>query len=299
MARPWQTTLVFRPSVQSDGSSHPVRIMRSGLHFFQLPVSIVGMEILSFTTNLAEAAAQHLQERRQHSFSVSHKNDNPKDIVTSLDIELGEFITERIQSAFPSHGIHNEEAADIHGNEFTWVIDPIDGSAAFARNIPQFGISIGVLQNGEPLSGAVIDPSTGELFSFERGKGVFLNSDSVGVSERSELKNAFVLFAAGRKEEQRQWAGESYAKLLGTVHKTKNFGSSALSLAYIASGRIEAVVAGTFTTLDIAAAIGLLEEAGGCVLDANGERAELRTGAQKIFAARSPEMAQQLLELIG
>jgi myo-inositol-1(or 4)-monophosphatase len=273
--------------------------MRSGLLFFHATVSIGNMEFSSFIINLAKASAAELMERRQAAFTVSHKNDNPKDVVTSLDIEMGEFITERIRSAFPEHGIHNEEASDISGNEYTWVIDPIDGSAAFARDIPQFSIAIGVLKDGVPEAGAVIDPSTGELFSFERGKGVRLNGEPVGVSARDQLSDAFVLFAAGRKSEQREWAGQSYATLLGTVNKTKNFGSSALSLAYIASGRIEAVVAGTFTTLDIAAAIGLLEEAGGCVLDERGQPAALRTGAQKVFAARSPEMARELFELLG
>ena len=76
------------------------------------------MNFYTFTTTLAQETAAELQRRRHESFSVSSKNDNPKDIVTSLDVAMGEFITERIQAAFPEHSIHNEEATEIEGNNF-------------------------------------------------------------------------------------------------------------------------------------------------------------------------------------
>lgn len=256
------------------------------------------MNFYTFATQLAKEAGQELQRRRQTAFSIIHKDGNPKDIVTSLDIELGEYITQKIATAFPDHAIHNEEAQQIEGNEYCWTIDPIDGSAAFARGIPQYAISIGLLHKGVPIVGAVYDPSVDELFSFEQGKGVFLNGVSVGTSAIDELKRSFVLFAAGRKEEQREWSGESYKLLLGNCNKTKNFSSSALSLCYIAAGRIEGVVAGTFSTMDIAAAVGMLHEAGGEMIQSDAQVAEISTHPQRLYFGNTSVMAEQLRNLL-
>jgi myo-inositol-1(or 4)-monophosphatase len=256
------------------------------------------MDFYSFTLDLITAAGTELQQQKQSAFAVTYKDNNPKDIVTSLDIALSEFITERIQTTFPDHSIHNEEAAEISGNEYQWAIDPIDGSAAFARHIPQYAISIGLLHNGEPIVGAVLDPSTGELFSFEKGRGVFLNGEPVQVSSITALKQSFVLFAAGRTETQREWAGESYKTLLANVNKTKNFSSSALALCYIAAGRIEGVIAGTFSTMDIAAAVGILREAGGEMITATGEVAGLSTASQRLYFANTQATAENLRSLL-
>ena len=256
------------------------------------------MDFYTFTLGLIRDAGTELQKRRSEAFTVDVKNNNPKDIVTSLDIAIGEFITSQIQAAFPDHAIHSEEADQITGNEYQWAIDPIDGSAAFARGIPQYSISIGLLHNGVPVVGAVLDPSSNELFSFEKGRGAFLNEEPITVSNRTELKQSFILFAAGRKEDQREWAGESYKKLLGAVNKTKNFSSSALALCYIAAGRIEGVVAGTFSTMDIAAAVGLLREVGGEMITADGEVAAISRQSQRLYFGNSPAMTDQLRLLL-
>lgn len=256
------------------------------------------MDFHTFCTTLVTQAGELLQQKKQERFSVTTKDGNPKDIVTSLDIEVGEFITSKIKAAYPEHGIHNEEADEIEGDEYLWAIDPIDGSAAFARGIPQYAISIGLLHHGVPIAGAVLDPSTGELFSFEKDKGVFLNDESISVSNHEDLKPCFVLFSAGRKDEQREWGGEAYKKLLGNVNKTKNFSSSALSLCYIAAGRIEGVIAGTLTTLDIAAAVGILNEAGGVVCTADQKAHSFISVSQRVYAANNQQVVSKLIELL-
>lgn len=256
------------------------------------------MDFYTFTTQLIAEAGEFLLIKRNEVFSVGFKNENRKDTVTSVDIEMGEFITSRIRAMYPEHAIYSEEAKDISGNQYQWVIDPIDGSAVFARGIPQYAISIGLLKQGVPIVGAVLDPVANELFSFADGKGVFLNGTAITVSKTTDVKSCFTLFAAGRKDEQREWAGESYKTLLGSVNKTKNFGSSALSLCYIASGRIEAVIAGTFTTMDIAAAVGILRAAGGVITDAEGNDARLLKDSQRIYAANSQQVNSEIISLL-
>jgi myo-inositol-1(or 4)-monophosphatase len=255
------------------------------------------MEQYDFAITVAKEAGALLLEKKQ-SFSVSVKHDNQRDVVTSLDIEIGQFITSRIRKAYPAHGICNEEAEAIEGNEYLWTIDPIDGTSSFARGIPQYAIAIGLIKNGQPIVGVVYDPMTQEIFSFEKGEGAFLNNERIQVSTRDELRKAFVLFAPGRNDSQFEWAGESLKKLLVNTGKVKNFGSSALALCYIAAGRLEGVVMGTMTGVDGAPAIGILREAGGEILDRAGQLFPISGDTKRMYAANSLPIAEQLRVLL-
>ena len=257
------------------------------------------MDYYDFCIQTIRQAAERLITAQRESFSVEHKHHNPKDIVTSLDRELGEWINAEILGQYPEHTIWNEETAEVAGNQYTWSVDPIDGSANFSRGIPHFGISIGLLTDGVPQCAAVIDPSTGELFSFDTERGVMLDGEPVEVSEVTELKQTTVLFAGGRREGLAEWAGQSYTKLLQNTNKTKNLGSSALDICYVASGRAEAYIAGTLSTRDIAPVLGLLEAAGGVALNETGERLTLSTKPQKAFIAKDARLANELVTLLA
>jgi myo-inositol-1(or 4)-monophosphatase len=259
---------------------------------------ITNMSEYDFIINLITEAGELLRQKKQEKFSISFKGDNPKDIVTSLDTEIGQFITDKILAVYPDHTIYNEEADTLQGSDFEWAIDPIDGSASFARDLPHYAISIGLSKAGVPVVGAVLDVMTGELFSFRKGEGVFLNGEHISVSNRNDLSTSFILLAAGRKEDQVEWAGESYKKLLRSVNKVKNFGSSALSLCYVAAGRIEGVVAGTLSTKDITAAVGILNEAGGKVLNVSGEPAPISSHPDRLYIAHSEKLARDLITLL-
>ena len=256
------------------------------------------MEMYDFTIALIREAGHLLEKEKKENFSVAIKNDNPKNIVTSLDIKIGEFISNRIHETYPEHGIHNEEAKDTTGNEYLWTIDPIDGTSSFARGIPQYSIAIGLLRNNVPVLGAVLDPVADELFSFRKGEGVWLNGEIIAPSRETELEKSFILLASGRKGDQFEWAGESLKKLLANVNKVKNFGSSALWLCYIASGRIEGVVAGTASTMDIASAVGILNEAGGVMADKEGNSAPLSTTGTRLYASNNQEISSKLRKLL-
>lgn len=256
------------------------------------------MNTYYFTLDLIQEAGRLLEVKKQQNFCVSCKNGNPKDILTSLDVELGEFITNKILAQYPDHSIHNEEAVEIAGNGYQWAIDPIDGTASFARGIPQYAISIGLLKDGMPILGAVLDPCTNELFSFRKGEGAWMNGEMLQPSAITDLKSSYVLFAAGRKDSQCEWAGESYKRLLTSVSKIKTFGSSALWLCYVAAGRVDGVVAGTFSSLDIAAAVGILNEVGGVVCDREGHPLEISNKSQRVYVANNQAMAGELIKLL-
>lgn len=257
-----------------------------------------GMNYYDFAVKTVTDAAARSHEAKQKEFSIEHKHDNPKDVVTSIDRQIGQWITNRIKTEYQDHAIWNEEAADVSGNNYTWTIDPIDGSANFSRHIPHYAISLGLLEGDRVIVGAIIDPSTGELFAFDIERGVFLNGHTVSVSKEQDLARASVLFAAGRRDGLAAWAGASYTKLLQNVNKTKNLGSSALDIAYVAAGRAEAYIAGTLTTRDIAPALAMVEAAGGVALSATGEPLSLSSHPQKVYIANSDTTARALIELL-
>ena len=256
------------------------------------------MDTYNFTVHLIKAAGRLLEEKKKETFAVSFKGGNPKDIVTSLDLEINDFITSHINEAYPEHSIYSEEAAVVAGNGYQWAIDPIDGSASFARSIPQYSISIGLLKDGIPVLGAVLDPVAGELFSFKKGEGAWLNGEPISPSKHTELRSCFILLAAGRRPEQVDWAGESLKRLLRNANKTKNFGSSAMWLCYLAAGRVDGVIAGTFSAKDIAAAVGILTEVGGVLTGADGRSIAMSSAVQRVYAANNESIGTQLRELL-
>lgn len=241
-----------------------------------------------------------LLKAREEGFTVASKGGNVRDIVTSVDREVNDFLIAAIKKEFPTHRIYSEEGSGSAGEgDEEWTIDPIDGSSNFSRGIPHFAVCLGLLKGGVPVVGAVYNPVTRELFSFEKGKGAFLNGNPIHVSKVVELALAQVVFSPGsRQSELWDWAGASYRKLLEHSQKRCILGSSALDLCFIAAGRADAGVYGTLTTLDIAAALGLLVEAGGSAVNALGEPVRLTDEPQKVFMGNSTEMAEEIRALL-
>jgi fructose-1,6-bisphosphatase/inositol monophosphatase family enzyme len=258
------------------------------------------MEPYDFAVDKIKQAGEMLIAAREKGFEVSTKGGNARDIVTSTDKEVSEFLISAIKKEFPNHDVYSEEASDAaKTSEFQWVIDPIDGSSNFSRGIPHFSICIGLLQNDVPVIGVVYNPVTQELFSFKKGEGAFFNGKPMHVSGTATLAQAQVIFSpGGRKRELWDWAAASYRKLLEHSLKRAMYGSSALDLCFLAAGRADVVIYGTLSTRDIAAALGILYEAGGVASDAKGEPVLLTRESQKIYLANSKLVLEEVRMLL-
>ncbi|HVX90776.1 MAG TPA: inositol monophosphatase [Candidatus Paceibacterota bacterium] len=258
------------------------------------------MDPYGFACAKAVAAGEMALQRRAQGFETDTKGGNARDLVTSVDREISAYLVSAIHDAFPSHRIYSEEGNDVdNGNAMQWAIDPIDGTSNFSRGIPHFCVSIGLLENGVPVLGAVYDPSTKELFSFKKGAGAFLNGAPIRVSSVSTLAQAQVVCSPGsRRSELWDWSAAAYRKLLEHTLKRGMFGSSGLDLCYIAAGRADVGVYGTLNTLDIAAAFGILTEAGGVYCGKDGEELPFTDKIQRIYMANSESMLKALRELI-
>ncbi|MBI5045403.1 MAG: inositol monophosphatase [Candidatus Niyogibacteria bacterium] len=242
-------------------------------------------DFYKFTVDLTKKAGEFLKELYHLDFVVSHKGDDIRDVVTDADIKISHFISSAIKKQFPDHAIYSEEGTDIFvkKTKYVWSIDPIDGTSNFSRHIPHFAICVGLMENGVPVIGAVYNPITDELFSFQKGGGAFLNGQKIRISLETDLKKSFVLLHVGRDPKIRDWGIGLYKKLLGEVKKINNFASSSLDICFVAAGRAELAVYGTLTTMDISSAIGILEEAGGQIMVSDLSE-KFSKKPQKVFA---------------
>ena len=110
--------------------------------------------------------------------------------VTVADQEADKYLFNFLTNEFPEYGWLSEETLDTQERlekNRVWVVDPLDGTKEFIEGVPHFSVSIGLVENGEPVIGVIYNPATEEMFSCEKGKGVYLNGEKVSVSNKKNL----------------------------------------------------------------------------------------------------------------
>jgi myo-inositol-1(or 4)-monophosphatase len=256
------------------------------------------MSYYDFTLDLVQCAGEKLRVASQH-IVISHKGTDVRDVVTNTDLEINTFLIDEIKHAYPDHHIYSEEGEGTNAtSEYEWTIDPIDGSANFSRGIPHFAICIGLLKNHVPIVGAVFNPITNELFSFEEGRGAFLNGNSIQSSDIVEPSEAQGILIVGHQASLWDWGTAVYRSFLEQVKKQKAFGSSSLDLCFLAAGRADIVVYGTLTTKDIASAVGIVRAAGGEVYTIEGIPVEFSATRQTVVATATKELFEKARPLL-
>lgn len=199
---------------------------------------------------------------REENIIVEQKG-NDSNYVTSADIKVQRFLKEKLTSLIPNSAFVGEEEEENGAGEYTWVVDPIDGTSNFIRDIGASAISVGLLKNSEPYIGVVYQPYRDEMFWGEIGKGAYLNGKKIRVSNRdfkhSHLCSAMSLY-------NKDYAKPCFNIIERVYHETddlRRLGSAAVELAYLAAGRVELYFEIRLFPWDIAAAIPIIEEAGG------------------------------------
>ena len=181
------------------------------------------------------------------------KKKGPSDFVTNADLKAEKIIIDELIKSKPNFSILSEENGFKKNKDIEniWIIDPIDGTINFLHGIPHFAISIGLLSKGEIKSGLIFDPIKNEIFYAEKNQGAFFNNHRIRVSKRKNLDEC--LFATNKNG------------LSSTDLNARIFGSAALDLAYVASGRIDGYFQNGLNLWDIAAGTLIVKEAGGIV----------------------------------
>ncbi len=226
---------------------------------------------------------------RIDTLTVTTKSRN--EFVSEVDRAAEQAIIETLRKFYPQHAILAEESGRSEGNEFEWVIDPLDGTTNYLHGFPQFSISIALKHKGVLEHGLVYDPLREEMFTASRGRGALLNDRRIRVTQRKGLEGALL----GTGFPYRDLVGLDaylgmFRDLIQQSAGIRRPGSAALDLAYVAAGRTDGFWELGLAEWDIAAGTLLVREAGGTVTDIAGgdrhlESGNLVAGGLKVHAA--------------
>lgn len=241
--------------------------------------------------------------------NVTHsvKPEDNNQVLTEADLLIGKVIIEKIKKEYPGYNIIDEETGVIDNHsEYTWVIDPIDGTSNFAAGVPTYGIMLGLLKEGTPIAGGFALPATNEIVIAEKGKGAFCNGEKLSVTAEQKLKNCLVAYHIdGHNEDPERTKKE--IQLLGEiilqVRNMRNSGAEPIDGLYVAKGKYGALLNQTMRIWDMVAPHIVIEEAGGLFTDFFGKPIDYTNPLAKTTihftnCAASPILHKQLQEII-
>jgi myo-inositol-1(or 4)-monophosphatase len=225
---------------------------------------------------------------------IAYKGD--VDIVTQADKRSELAIVSRLRTHFPKHAIVGEEggaqsatSAQASGAQFTWYVDPLDGTTNFAHGFPWFCVSIGLAEGApgkeELLAGVVYQPVTQELFTAAKGEGAYRNNKRIRVSRIDKLATSLLGTGFPAHKRAQNPNIHYYWNFTLRSHGVRRAGSAALDLASVACGRFDGFWEFGLNAWDTAAGVLLVREAGGTVTDFAGQPYQL--GARELLASNS------------
>jgi myo-inositol-1(or 4)-monophosphatase len=247
----------------------------------------------------AFAAGRVLEQKFYGARTVRSKGF--RDIVTDADFAADRAARRILTRAFPAHAILSEEdKTPLPQSEFVWMMDPLDGTTNYARQLPVFATSLALTRRGQPIVGVVYDPLRDECYFAERGRGAFLNGARIHASKVATLERAVVGYEFAREPQLRALGLKVLAHVAMQSTTARVGGSAALSLCYIAAGRLDTYMQLTLFPWDVAAGMLIAREAGARVTHLDGKTATLKggaylAGAPKIF----PEFFRQVQTVIN
>jgi len=255
-------------------------------------------KILSVAQEAALRAGKYLKKAYGYGQRPEVEFKGDVDLVTEKDRESQEIIYKIIKENFPQHSILGEEDLNIEKDkELLWLIDPIDGTTNFAHSLPMFCVSIAFLVEGKSRVGVVYVPLLEEMFYAARGSGAFLNKKKITVSKEKDLGKC--LLATGFPYDRRESPENNvnhFNKFIVRARGIRRIGSAAIDLAYTAAGRFDGFWEIKLYPWDTAAALLMVEEAGGKVTDFSNNPFD---PFMKECVASNGQIHQRILKIIN
>ncbi len=227
---------------------------------------------LAFTIGLARRAGTVLTESYERLERVDYKSK--RDVVTNADYASERLVIDAIKARYPGDALLAEESGEHAGvlrddgsnNGRTWVIDPLDGTVNYANGIPYYCVSIGLVVDGRPAVGVVLDPARDDLYTATADGPACLDGEPIVASTKDALSDYVVSLAvigSGGMARER--------KIAPRIRIHRRMGSAALALVYVANGRFDAFIQnGGLSPWDVAAAGLIVERAGAVITDLTG-----------------------------
>ncbi len=252
--------------------------------------------IVNIAIRAARAAGQTIYRAMDHMDERKITNKSHNDYVSDVDQQAEQDIIQIIKRAYPTHAILAEESGQADGDDYTWIIDPLDGTTNYLHGFPQFSVSIAVQHKGRLEHAVIYDPLKDEMFTASRGEGASLNNRRLRVTPIKKLNGALIGTGIPFRDQRYM---DNYLQMLKALSKDaagiRRAGSAALDLAYVAAGRLDGFWELGLMPWDMAAGILLITEAGGVVTDLDGNDGYLKTGN---LLTANPKLHIQMQNLI-
>ena len=242
----------------------------------------------------SNAAAKLIRSYFKGNFNVDIKKDMTP--VTEVDIKAENTIKEIILNAFPDYGFYGEETCRENKNsEYTWLVDPIDGTKGFVRGYPFFSTQIALMHHGEIILGVSNAPIFDEIIFAEKGKGAWMNNKQMHISNTKDIVSSTI--STGNLKTialSENWM--NLGKIVSKADRIRGYGDF-YHYHLLASGKIDVVIESDVNILDVAALSLIIEESGGVFTDFQGKRSNLDTTS---VIASNPNLYSSIKkELIG
>lgn len=237
---------------------------------------------------------------RRHFGKVGYELKGKANLVTKADVASQKAVLDIIRKRFPRHDyLAEEDAVKNTGADYTWVIDPIDGTTNFAHTFPQCSVSVALFYKNEPVLGGVANPATGETFLAQKGKGATLNGKKIHVSKTAKLAQALLVtgFPYNRFTRMPELLTR-FEGFLNSCHDVRRLGSAALDLCWLAAGRTDGYWEDNLNPWDVGAGILILQEAGGKVTDYSGKKYKKLPDYGRTMLASNGKIHAQMLQII-
>lgn len=241
-----------------------------------------------------------MKHAMRESIEIAEKT-GVTDLVTDVDLEIQRRIARRVAERYPDDRFVAEEAGLSHlpddQNARAWVVDPIDGTQNFVRGMfPAYGISIALAQGGVPVAAGVAVPGAGQLYLAERGAGATRNGERIRVSTVAEVSRARaeVDFSSPR---DRAVTVDTFTPLMKAVGQVRCHCAAVIGLCSVATGDMDAYVHIGLNPWDFAAAMLIVEEAGGKVTRLDGRPIRLFDGSRGVLGSNA-HLHNALVELV-
>jgi len=262
-------------------------------------------DVLAFAIKTARRAGKLLNSL-QPSFRRSKIKSTQLDLVTKADGLSERLIIKNITRKFPGHKILAEEqycnsksfGYCVDKSDFTWVIDPLDGTTNYSHQFPIYCVSIALVKGNKVILGVVYNPNLDEMFYASIGHGAYLNGKRIKVSKVNTLNRG--LLCTGFPYIIRQHPGDNFRnfqRFCLTAQAIRRAGSAALDLCYLAAGRFDGFWERELKPWDTAAGALIVREAGGKISDFKGNEYDLLQ--DKEILASNNHIHRQMLKVIN
>lgn len=248
-----------------------------------------------FIQKIAKAAGKAVLKRFGKDGVVYYKSKHAYDAVTKADLLSEKIIISAIRKTYPNHSILAEESGEINpGEDYKWIIDPIDGTQNFATSVPLFGVMICLAHKNRVVLSAVYLPVTDEMFFAKAGKGAYLNGKKIRCSSAKKLDSSIGCGFVGSRDRTQRFIKRLLSATRGDHLSFNSFGCISLNSCYVACGRKDWAVSLYGEIHDFAPTYLIMKESGCRVTNCKGEPWQI--GDNEAVAA-NPVMHSQLLKL--